>query len=74
MEPNYFDVLSTAIDVMTDTIRRARVAGEPPHVQLDAHLRGITVLELHRAAEAIAEGERIVAAQAEPLREVCAVG
>ncbi|GKY87946.1 patatin-like phospholipase family protein [Sinisalibacter aestuarii] len=69
--PNYFDVLTAAIDVMTDTIRRARLAGEPPHVQLDAAFTDLTVLELYRGAEAIAEGERMVAAQAEHIREVC---
>lgn len=71
--PNYFDVLTAAIDVMTDTIRRARLAGEPPHIQLDAGFTDLTVLELHRGAEAIAEGERMVEAQAERIREVCGV-
>ncbi len=70
--PNYFDVLTAAIDVMEDTIRRARFAGEPPHVQLNASLPSLTVLELYRGAEAIAEGERIVAEQASYIREVCA--
>ncbi len=69
--PGYVDVLTSAIDVMTDTIRRARLAGDPPHVQLNAYLSDIAVLELYRGAEAIAEGERIVAAQAEAIREAC---
>lgn len=72
--PNYFDVLVSAIDVMTDTIRRARLAGEPPHVQLDAILPQISVLELYRGAEAIAEGERIVEANAERILEACEHG
>jgi len=72
--PNYFDVLTAAIDVMTDTIRRARLAGEPPHVQLNAYLPDLSVLELHRSAEAIAEGARIVAAKAPLIREVCGLG
>ncbi|MYM54109.1 patatin-like phospholipase family protein [Thalassovita mangrovi] len=61
--PGYTEVVSTAIDVMTEQIRRARLAGEPPHVLLNADLSHITVLEFHRGAEAIAEGRRIVAAQ-----------
>lgn len=69
--PNYFDVLTAAIDVMTDTIRRARLAGEPPHIQLDAAFTDLTVLELFRGAEAIAEGERMVEAQADHIRETC---
>jgi NTE family protein len=70
--PNYFDVLTAAIDVMTDTIRRARLAGEPPHIQLDAGFTDLTVLELYRGAEAIAEGVRMVEAQADRIRQVCA--
>lgn len=69
--PNYFDVLTAAIDVMTETIRRARLAGEPPHIQLDAQFTDLTVLELYRGAEAIKEGERMVAAQADHIREIC---
>lgn len=72
--PAYFDVLGAAIDVMSETIRRARFAGDPPHVQLNAILPGITVLELYRGAEAIAEGERIVAANAEAILEACEQG
>lgn len=69
--PNYFDVLTAAIDVMTDTIRRARLAGEPPHIQLDAGFTDLTVLELYRGKEAIREGERMVEAQADRIRDVC---
>lgn len=72
--PTYFDVLSAAIDVMTDTIRRARFAGEPPHVQLNVNLPDLTVLELYRGADAIAEGRRIVEAQASHIREICEIG
>lgn len=71
VSPNYFQVLTAAIDIMTDTIRRARFAGEPPHIQLDANFRDLTVLELYRGAEAIAEGERMVKAQAEFICEIC---
>lgn len=70
-KPNYFDVLTAAIDVMEDQIRRARLAGEPPHILLNAGFGDLTVLELYRAAEAIEEGRRIVALQAAAIREVC---
>ena len=69
--PNYIDVVTSAIDVMTDTIRRARLAGEPPHVQLNADLSHMSVLELHRAAEAMTEGRRIAEAGADAIREAC---
>ena len=61
--PSYVDVISTAVDVMTEQIRRARLAGDPPHVLLNARLPDLTVLDLHRGAEAIAEGMRIVRSQ-----------
>lgn len=69
--PSYFDVLSASLDVMEDTIRRARLAGEPPHIQLDALLTDLPVLDLFRGAEAIAEGERLVAEKADRIREIC---
>lgn len=58
--PGYFDVLTSAINVMQDQITRARLAGEPPHVMLVPRLRAIGLLEFNRAKEAIAEGRACV--------------
>jgi NTE family protein len=58
--PGYFDVLTGAIDIMQDHITRARLAGEPPHVMLVPRLRGIGLMDYHRAAEAIEEGHAAV--------------
>ncbi len=67
--PNYLDVVSTSIDIMTEFLRKARYAADPPHVLLEADLMDdMTVLELFRAAEAIREGERLVAARLEDIR------
>ena len=67
--PNYLDVLSASIDIMTDFLRKARYASDPPHVLLEADLTDqMTVLELYRASEAIGEGERLVAAHLEEIR------
>ena len=69
MPPNYVDVVSTSIDIMTDFVRAARQAADPPHVLLEADLmNAVTVLELHRAGEAIDEGRRIVREAAPALR------
>lgn len=65
--PQYLDVLAASIDIMTDSIRRAKLAGDPPHVLLDAHLSGLSVLDFHRAAEAIDEGRRVVKENAEAI-------
>ncbi|MHC0052803.1 patatin-like phospholipase family protein [Actibacterium sp. D379-3] len=66
--PHYVDVISTAIDVMTEQIRRSRLAGEPPHVLLNANLSRMSVLELYRGDEAIREGELMVARNADWIR------
>ncbi|SEO51758.1 NTE family protein [Salinihabitans flavidus] len=65
--PNYIDVVSTSVDIMTEFVRKTRDATDPPHVSLQADLSHMTVLELYRAAEAIAEGERLVAEQKEAI-------
>jgi len=65
--PQYLDVIAASIDIMTDGIRRAKLAGDPPHVLLDAHLSKLSVLDFHRASEAIAEGRRIVKENAEAI-------
>lgn len=63
--PAYLDLVSVTVDIMADRIRRSRLAGDAPDIVLGARLGHLSVLDFHRAAEAIAEGERIVAAQAE---------
>lgn len=66
--PDYVDVVSTAIDIMTDYVRATRQASDRPDVLLDADLQGMRVLELYRAAEAIEEGKRLVRDNADALR------
>lgn len=71
--PEYLDVLSASIDIMTDHIRRSRLAGDPPHVLLDAHLASMSVIEFHRAAEAIEEGRRLVRDNAEAIARAAGI-
>jgi len=67
--PAYLDVMSAAIDIMTDFVLKHRQASDPPHVVLDADLvDSVPVLELHRAKEAIAEGRRMVRERASQIR------
>ncbi|WP_149787985.1 patatin-like phospholipase family protein [Lutimaribacter pacificus] len=68
--PHYLDVLSASIDIMTDGIRRTKLAGDPPHVLLDAHLSDLSVLDFHRAREAIEEGHRLVRENADAIAQV----
>lgn len=65
--PSYIEVLATTIDVVTNGIMRSKLAGDPPHVLLEADLGHITVLEFHRAAEAIEEGRRVARESAEAI-------
>lgn len=65
--PSYMALVNATIDIMSDQIRRSRLAGDPPQVLLGARLPGVTVIEFHRAAECIEEGHRIVKAQADHL-------
>ena len=66
-EPSYVALVNAAIDIMSDQIRRSRLAGDPPQALLDAHLSDLSVVDFHRAAECIREGRRIVQNQAETL-------
>lgn len=68
--PGYLEVLSASIDVMTEQIRRARLAGDPPDVLIDPDLTGMSVLDFHRAAVAVDAGRSAVAADAEVLRRL----
>lgn len=68
--PAYLELVLTAIDIMSEQIRRSRLAGDAPHVLLNAYLTDLSVLDFHRAREAIDEGERIVEAHAEWIRAV----
>lgn len=66
-EPSYVALINATIDMMSDQIRRSRLAGDPPQVLLNARLKQITVMDFHRADECITEGRRMVRAQAEHL-------
>ena len=58
--PGVFDVIATAVNVMQDRITRSRMAGDPPDLIVTPDLAHIGLLELHRGAEAIAEGAAAV--------------
>ena len=60
--PNYFDVVGTAIDIMQVKLLEYRMQFDAPDVLLNADLKGVGILELHRADETIAHGHEMVAA------------
>ncbi len=67
--PSYFDVLTTAVNIMEDQITRARLAGEPPQIMLVPRVGGMNPMDFHRAAEAIERGRAAVGHALKALRQ-----
>jgi NTE family protein len=58
--PGLFHAIANSINIFQDRITRSRLAGDPADVLLSPRVAHIGMLEFHRAAEAIEEGERCV--------------
>lgn len=58
--PGLFISLTNSINIVQDRITRSRLAGDPAEVMISPRLAHIGMLEFHRAAEAIKEGEECV--------------
>ncbi|MER1966719.1 patatin-like phospholipase RssA [Castellaniella sp. GW247-6E4] len=56
--PSIFDVLSISLNIMQVRITRSRLAGEPADVMIRPRLANFALMDYHRAAAAIDEGER----------------
>jgi len=67
--PGYLTLVAQALDIMSERIRRSRLAGDPPDLLIGARLQDLSALDFHRAAEAIDEGHRIAALHRDVLRE-----
>ncbi|HVO11264.1 MAG TPA: patatin-like phospholipase family protein [Vicinamibacteria bacterium] len=65
LSPSMMDVLTTSLSIMQVSITRSRLAGEPAEVVIRPCLSDFALMDFHRAAEAIAEGQR-AAEQAMP--------
>jgi NTE family protein len=65
--PDYLQVISAGIDILTGYLCDTRLAADPPDVLLEAVLGTIGILELDRAAEAIDAGRALVAREPERL-------
>lgn len=60
--PSMLNVVASSINIMQVRISRSRMAGDPPDVLVAPRLAHLGLLDFHRAAEAIKEGERAVEA------------
>lgn len=56
--PSMIDVVTASINIMQIRITRSRLAGEPADSLITPRLAHFALLDFHRAAEAIEEGER----------------
>ncbi len=56
--PSIFDVLNISLNIMQVRITRSRLAGEPADVLIRPRLSKFALMDYHRAAYAIEEGER----------------
>lgn len=63
--PSIFDVMSISLNIMQVRITRSRLAGEPADILIRPRLANFALMDYHRAAQAIEEGER-AAVQALP--------
>ena len=68
--PGLFYAIANSINIVQDRITRSRLAGDPADVLLSPRLAQIGMLEFHRAAEAIEEGEDCVQKALEEIRRV----
>lgn len=68
--PGLFYAIANSVSIVQHGITRSRLAGDPADVLLSPQLAHIGMLEFHRAAEAIKEGERCVASSLAEIRRV----
>ena len=58
--PGLFHAIANSINIFQDRITRSRLAGDPADILISPKVAHIGMLEFHRAAEAISEGEKCV--------------
>jgi len=58
--PGLFYAIANSVNIVQDRITRSRLAGDPADILITPRLPHIGMLEFHRAAEAIQEGEACV--------------
>ncbi len=68
--PGLFYAIANSVNIVQDRITRSRLAGDPADVMLSPQLAHIGMLEFHRAAEAIQEGEGCVQRAMAEIRRV----
>lgn len=67
VSPTAMEIMSTSIQVLENRLKRNRMAGDPPDVILQPYCPQISMLDFHRAEEAIEAGRLAVEKQREQL-------
>lgn len=67
--PSFFDVVSASINTMQDRITRSRMAGDPPDILLEPRFDNFSIMDFHRAEEAIEAGRKLVRQLAPLIKE-----
>lgn len=68
--PSIFDVLGMSLNIMQVRITRSRLAGEPADVLIRPRLADFALMDYHRAAQAIEEGEQAARRMLPELRDM----
>lgn len=68
--PSAMEIMSTSIQVLENRLKRNRMAGDPPDVLIQPYCPQISMLDFHRADEAIAAGLLAVEKNIEQLRHL----
>ena len=68
--PGLLDAIAASVKITQDRITRSRLAGEPADIVFTPKLSDIGLLELYRADEAIAEGQKCVQRMAHEIEHV----
>ena len=68
--PSIFDVMSISLNIMQVRITRSRLAGEPADILIRPRLANFALMDYHRAALAIEEGERAAQQALPELKEL----
>uniref|UniRef100_UPI0011A59B6E patatin-like phospholipase RssA n=1 Tax=Yersinia aleksiciae TaxID=263819 RepID=UPI0011A59B6E len=68
--PSAMEIMSTSIQVLENRLKRNRMAGDPPDVLIQPYCPQISMLDFHRADEAIAAGKLATEKNIEQLRHL----
>lgn len=68
--PSLIDIVLRSVNIMQVRITRSRMAGEPPELVIAPRLSHISLMEFHRAKEAIDEGYRTIERMADEMAQV----